>query len=884
MSAKRLSLSLALAIILVVLALLSLRGWGCPAHAQEPPAQKTTGSVAIAGNGDQWTPLNGPWAAGGKPTALAVNPHIPNTAYAVVDSFHGGGHLRLYATTDGGDNWTEKYVVPPGQPILGGSQPIYSLVFTRNRVIYGTTGCLEAGFCNKVTADGGASIYRSTDGGTSFTPVYTSLLGLRHDVVQLAQNPVTSTILFAAGAEGAAGLLRPTILRSTDDGLHWSRVYSAPLGGSVDAVAISPFTPTLVIMGENRHPENQYHLYRSADNGATWSQVYTIPDASPVAELGFDPADSSRVYAAANNCGFYRSTDSGLNWTRVASDTARRFVVTTETTPTIIATCGTQFYTSTNAITWYQTSDASPGVLALALAPGNVVWAGIDAVGTYRSTDKSLSWTPAYTGIESLVPVNDIALSPFDPQTLYVIPGIQSQAQIGARQSINGGLDWSALFPDPAALWGAVTPHPADANILLAGDGANIRRTTNGGAAWPLVFDIRALYPTWDYAGAVRDLRFHPEDPQLLYAVGVNNPTNGIPWESYILRSTQGGGSGSWTRLLTRTIDCAGFDACGFTSIGFDPHNPQTVFVSGGQGDFHTAGEGVVYRTTTGGATWTAVLTHPREIIRAVAVAPWNPNYVYAATSGPNANTPGDNTTIYRSTDGGQNWDQVQVNFRGNRLMADPAVPNRLFVSSPYSAGVSFDAGQTFMALSEPDEFPATRTGDALAIRRGELTQTLYFGSLGLWRKSIDNFEILQPGPGSQLTSRDKVLTLDVAFSMSLTYTPLITPTRNVSGYTYAGIVFDLEADAQTQSQIQTKPATLTLSYATAFLPDGVNEEALRLYRWDEDDNAWRLMTELNRNVTQKTVTIRLNHLSQFALLTGGEQKFIYLPILFKNN
>lgn len=882
MATKNLIPSLALAVTLIVVMMVSLGGWDHPTRAQEPPALKTAGLVTTA-NGDRWVPLNGPWATGGKPTALAVNSHMPNVVYAIVDSFHGGGHLRLYATSDGGNNWTQKYVVPPGQPALGGSQPIYSLVFTGNRVIYGTTGCLEAGFCGRVTADGGASIYRSTDGGTGFAPVYTSLLGLRHDVVQLAQNPVTPTILFATGTEGAAGLLGPTILRSTNDGLNWSHVYSAPVGGSVDAIAVSPHTPTLVIMGENRHPQNQYHLYRSADNGATWSQVYTIPDASPVADLGFDPADPNRVYAAANNCGFYQSADSGLNWTRAASNTTRRFVVTTETTPTLISTCGTRFYTSTNAITWYQTSDASPGVLALALAPGNVAWAGIDAVGVYRSTDNSLNWTAAYTGIESLVPVNDITLLPFDPQTLYVIPGIQSQAQIGARKSTNGGQDWSALFPDPDALWGAIAPHPTQATILLAGDGANIRRTTDGGATWPVVFDIRDLFPAWDYAGAVRDIRFHPEDPQLLYAVGVNNPTTGIPWESYILRSTQGGSNGSWTRLFTQTIDCAGFDACGFTSMSFNPCDTQTVFVSGGQGDFHTNGAGVVYRTTTGGATWTAVLTHPGEIIRAVAVAPWNPNYVYAATSGPNPNTPGDNTTVYRSTDGGQNWSQLQVNFRGNRLMADPTVPHRLFVSSPYSVGVSFDAGQTFVALSEPDEFLATRTGDALALRPGELTQTLYFGSLGLWRKSIDNFETLNLTPGSPLTSRDKVLTLDIAFSMSLTYTPLMTPTRNISGYTYAGVVFNLEADSPTQNQIQANPATLTLSYATAFLPAGVNEETLQLYRWDEGDNTWRLMTGLSRNLTQKTITIRLNHLSQFALLAGGDTTHkVYLPVVLK--
>lgn len=881
---KRLIWSLVLAAGLLALTGISLGRWEWLVQAQEPvPGGDKLGSIKAAA-ADQWTPLNGPWAAGGKATALAVSSNVSGTVYAVIDSFYGGGHLRLYATTNGGVSWTEKHVIPPGRAVLGGSEEVYGLVVTGSRVIYGTTGCLEVSVCEWVTPDGGASIYRSNDGGANFSPVYVSPLGLRHEVKDVVQNSITPTILFAVGTEQSPPhntLL--SIVRSADDGLTWSQVYTEPTsGGSLGVAVVSPHTPTLVLVGGSNAGGGAGPIYRSADGGQTWARVYETPD-STITDLGFDPTNPNQVYAATFNRNFYGSIDGGQTWTQLVANgsAGTKFIVTDAIPPTIVAAWGGQILTSTSGVTWAPAGNAFAGVDILKRAPDNVLWAGLsDQAGVVRSDDGGVTWwdNRQASGIRSLVALDDIEPDPYDPKNFYVMSG--GWSAVGAPfKGSDGGNSWSQLFPTVGASGGGIATHPFTPNLVLAGIMATIQRSADGGNNWSKVYDVRSIYPSWSGQGDVLDLGFHPTNPQIAYAVGEDNPvTMPLPMEAFILRSTDGGLS--WTRLFTRTTGCMGQKVCGFTSLSFDPNNTAIAFVSGGQ---QTTGpmEGVIYRTVDGGNSWQAVLTHANEFIRTVAVAPWNPNYVYAATIGPNANMPGSDTTLYRSTDGGVTWTVILNNAQGNLVKPDVSVPNRLYLSSPYWAGVSFDAGDTFYNLAEAGELPVAQFGGSLTLRPGPLTQTLYIGNLGLWEKSIPNFEILTLTPASKSTTKDGVLGLEVGFSLALTYTPRMSTTQSTGDQLYAGLAFILESDAQAGGQLGTTPATITLSYAKAPLPVGVNETALQLYRWDDTAGQWQTLTVLARDTTAKTITFLLNHLSEFSL-QSKDQASIYLPVVLK--
>jgi hypothetical protein len=99
-----------------------------------------------------------------------------------------------------------------------------------------------------------------------------------------------------------------------------------------------------------------------------------------------------------------------------------------------------------------------------------------------------------------------------------------------------------------------------------------------------------------------------------------------------------------------------------------------------------------------------------------------------------------------------------------------------------------------------------------------------------------------------------------------------------------AGVIFDLSASDAMGRPVHTfsPPLTLTVHYADADLPVGTDEESLDLYRWDEDSGQWVALTVLQRDTVTNTLTVALDHLTEFALL-ASEDRRVYLPLVMRN-
>src|SRR5580765_356823 len=105
------------------------------------------------------------------------------------------------------------------------------------------------------------------------------------------------------------------------------------------------------------------------------------------------------------------------------------------------------------------------------------------------------------------------------------------------------------------------------------------------------------------------------------------------------------------------------FDSQPISSIGalaVAPSNPNIIYVGTGEADFRsdlTYGNGI-YKSTDGGRTWKNIgLTASRHISR-IAIDPRNPDLVFVAAMG-SAYGPGPERGVFRSTDGGANWQKV---------------------------------------------------------------------------------------------------------------------------------------------------------------------------------------------------------------------------------
>jgi len=111
--------------------------------------------------------------------------------------------------------------------------------------------------------------------------------------------------------------------------------------------------------------------------------------------------------------------------------------------------------------------------------------------------------------------------------------------------------------------------------------------------------------------------------------------------------------------------------------------DPNTVWAGTGEGwairDADVVGDGV-YKSTDAGATWTNMGLNETGRIGRILVHPTNPNVVFVCALG-RATGPQQERGVYRTTDGGQNWERVlfiDPNTGCSSLSLDPKDPNTI--------------------------------------------------------------------------------------------------------------------------------------------------------------------------------------------------------------
>ena len=242
---------------------------------------------------------------------IQVHPRDPDIAYvAAVGQLWGPNPERgVYRTTDGGQSWERilfvdehtgaiDLVMDPGDP-----RTLFAAMYQRRRRAWGFNG-----------GGPGSGIYRTTDGGASWTELTRGLpegdkgrIGL--DIYRGDGNLVFALVeADARGAgQGFGGGGRNGLYRSTDRGEHWEQIGTTnnrPMYYS--QVRVDPNDPERIYLGGA-------NLYRSSDGGRSFT-----PDAATEVHLDhhalwINPADSDHLILAGDG-GVSISWDRSDNW------------------------------------------------------------------------------------------------------------------------------------------------------------------------------------------------------------------------------------------------------------------------------------------------------------------------------------------------------------------------------------------------------------------------------------------------------------------------------------------------------------------------------------------------------------------------------------------
>lgn len=291
-----------------------------------------------------------------------------------------------------------------------------------------------------------------------------------------------------------------------------------------------------------------------------------------------------------------------------------------------------------------------------------------------------------------------------DPMTFYF-----GACAGGVWKTVDGGVYWRCVTDGflTSATIGALAVARSDSNVVYAGTGeTTIRIDVSFGDGLYRSTDAGL---TWSHMG-LRETRHigrivvHPTDPDLVYVAALGDAF-GANEERGVYRSRNGGVT--WEKVLYRGPDAGAVD------LSMDPSNPRILFAGFWQArrnfwNLSSGGEGSgLFRSTDGGDTWQEIAGNgfPDGMLGkvGVSVSPARAGRVYALVE-----AEGDKTGLYRSDDYGGSWTQVS---RHRDLMHRPWYYTHVFACPDQADTVyvtnlqmwkSTDGGVGFKEITTP--------------------------------------------------------------------------------------------------------------------------------------------------------------------------------------
>jgi photosystem II stability/assembly factor-like uncharacterized protein len=250
--------------------------------------------------------------------------------------------------------------------------------------------------------------------------------------------------------------------------------------------------------------------------------------------------------------------------------------------------------------------------------------------------------------------VVDVEIDPKNPSIWYV-----ASAFGGLWKTTNRGITFSPIFDDNGVFTlCCVAIDPKDSNVIWLGTGENnSQRSAHFGDG---IYKSIDAGQTWRRMGLetsehIGKILVDPRNSSVVY-VASQGPLFSEGGERGLYKTTDGGAT--WTAVLTISKDT------GISDIVFDPRNPDIIFASAYQRRRHVGQmigggpEGGIFKTTNGGKAWTKLTKGlPAGDMGRAGLAVdgrKNPPTVFALID---AKRP--ESGFFRSDDGGNSWTRI---------------------------------------------------------------------------------------------------------------------------------------------------------------------------------------------------------------------------------
>src|SRR5579885_2106135 len=239
---------------------------------------------------------------------IAVDPRNPDRLFvAVLGHPYGPNPERgLYRSTDGGQSFTKVL----GKDENTGASDVLIDPANHN-IVYAALWEARQGPWENASWNGpGGGIFKSTDGGNTWHPL---TAGIPDNFIQanLAIAPSNPRRLYASIAAGS-GPGGAGIYRSDDAGEHWTRTTNDPRpaarigGGDVSVPTVDPKNPDIVYVTSTV-------VWKSTDAGRTWTGLRGAPGGDDYQRLWINPLHPE-IMLVVSDQGAVVSVNGGQTW------------------------------------------------------------------------------------------------------------------------------------------------------------------------------------------------------------------------------------------------------------------------------------------------------------------------------------------------------------------------------------------------------------------------------------------------------------------------------------------------------------------------------------------------------------------------------------------
>ncbi len=305
-------------------------------------------------------------------------------------------------------------------------------------------------------------------------------------------------------------------------------------------------------------------------------------------------------------------------------------------------------------------------------------------------------------------------VGPFRGGRVLAVTGVASQPNVyyfgavagGVWKTTNGGLSWTPVFDkESIASIGGIAVAPSDPNVIYVGTGeACIRGDISYGKGMYKSVDAGK---SWMHIG-LEDSRHigrvivDPQNPDIVFVAALGH-AYGPNTERGVFRSADGGKT--WQKVLYKD------DKTGAIDITFAPSNSHTLYAALWQANrtpwiMESGGPGSgLYKSSDGGQTWKQLEGHglPKGVLGriGVSVSGADPNRVYALIEAEEGG-------LYRSDDAGETWQKINEDHRFRQrawyfthIFADPKALDTVYI---LNTGMyrSMDGGKSWNTISAP--------------------------------------------------------------------------------------------------------------------------------------------------------------------------------------